>query len=87
MLPHLLITLKFMKITGNGQEILYIQSLEKSVIQGVCHCRIGSPLVLQVPRDTTFMDLQKDLLLNMATSLRPGIMTQVRGRFLFISFS
>ena len=40
-------------------------------------CRFGSPLVMQVPRDVTYMELQNDILHNMVACLRDESLSQV----------
>ncbi|CAH1793607.1 unnamed protein product [Owenia fusiformis] len=39
--------------------------------------RFGCPMVLQIPRDSTFREIQHDVLHNMKDSLKEGIITQV----------
>ena len=43
----------------------------------VVYLRFGSPMVLQVPRDSTFSELQQDILHNMIDNLRTGVIQQV----------
>ena len=44
----------------------------------LCLFRFGGPFVLQVNVEISFLELQADILRNMAAMLRDGMLTQVR---------